>query len=91
MTLSLHFCYLLPFYIYFKRQSYCKSKKHEMKLQWWNNANQKTMCFCLKKKRTEKNLEVAFLTNDQTFQLFNKQGLIIPSLVTSNAQRNTQR
>lgn len=27
-----------------------------------------------KKKKQHDNLEVAFITNDQTFQLFNKQG-----------------
>lgn len=47
----------------------------------WNNAKHKCKkCAFTKKKKQEKekkqhdNLEVAFITNDQTFQLFNKQG-----------------
>lgn len=36
------------------------------------------MCFCQKKKKkpknNENNLEVAFITNDQTFRLINKRG-----------------
>lgn len=45
----------------------------------WNNAKHKCKkCAFTKKKNKKKkkndNLEVAFITNDQTFQLFNKQG-----------------
>lgn len=40
------------------------------------NTNTQKMCFCQKKKKKKKenNLEVAFITNDQTFQLINKRG-----------------
>lgn len=48
----------------------------------WNNAKHKCKKCAFTKKKTRKrkknnqhdNLEVAFITNDQTFQLFNKQG-----------------
>lgn len=42
------------------------------------NTNAKNVLLPRKKQEKEKkqhdNLEVAFITNDQTFQLFNKQG-----------------
>lgn len=46
----------------------CKTQMQKMCFYQEKNKKKK------KKKNQHDNLEVAFITNDQTFQLFNKQG-----------------